>query len=39
MERPSIVAALLTPALKQNMVEIGKEMVNEGHVADVLVER
>jgi hypothetical protein len=39
MERPSVVAALLTPALKQNMVEIGKDPLNEGHATDVLVER
>jgi hypothetical protein len=39
MERPSFVAALSVPALRQQMVEVAGERDDIGHVADVLIER
>jgi len=39
MERPSYVAALSVPLLRQQMVEVGREKTDIGHAADVLIER
>jgi hypothetical protein len=38
MERPSYVAALSVPSLRQQMVEV-REMADIGHMADVLIEK
>ena len=39
MERPSYVAALSVPSLRQQMVEVVGDRVDVGHAADVLIER
>ena len=39
MERPSYVAALSVPFLRQAMIEVTEDKVDAGHMADVQIER
>lgn len=39
MERPSYVAALSVPFLRQAMIEVTEDKVDAGHMADVRIER